>query len=321
VIAVSTTKMGGKVAYIGDSNVFDNTFLYQFDNKQVLLSLVRWLASTCVKIPDIDVDPLSYDIAVEEGSSTTRLLNISNTGSADLTFGINDTAAWLSELPISGTVVPGITKNIVVTFSALSLSPGVYNASIIISSNDYDENPANVPVILTVRQKPLQPIYVKVSESPDPVPSGGTSQVTVLVTTTGGAAVSGANVSVSATGGSLSPVSGSTDASGNFISTYTAPYVNITMNYSISATAAKTGYTNGSGSDPITVNPQSCNQPWDVNMDGKVNVQDLVLVGQHFGQPTSPPYPRWDVNQDGKVNVQDLVIVGQHFGQTTCYLQ
>ncbi|MDE0424905.1 hypothetical protein F4Y59_00850 [Candidatus Poribacteria bacterium] len=55
----------------------------------------------------------------------------------------------------------------------------------------------------------------------------------------------------------------------------------------------------------------------DVNKDGVVNIQDLVLVAAAFGQlrdrnATQDP----DVNRDGIVNVLDLVRVSNSFGQT-----
>lgn len=55
----------------------------------------------------------------------------------------------------------------------------------------------------------------------------------------------------------------------------------------------------------------------DVNKDGIVNIQDLVLVAAAFGQPrdrTAQHDP--DVNRDGVVNVLDLVRVSNSFGQT-----
>lgn len=55
----------------------------------------------------------------------------------------------------------------------------------------------------------------------------------------------------------------------------------------------------------------------DVNQDGVVNVQDLVLVAGAFGQSgdrTAEQNP--DVNRDGIVNVLDLVRVSNRFGQT-----
>jgi len=55
---------------------------------------------------------------------------------------------------------------------------------------------------------------------------------------------------------------------------------------------------------------------WDVNKDRKVDVTDLVLVVQNFGQVITPPVdPNPDVNGDGIVNIADLILVGQHFGE------
>lgn len=55
----------------------------------------------------------------------------------------------------------------------------------------------------------------------------------------------------------------------------------------------------------------------DVNKDGVVNIQDLVLVAASFGQPgdrNAEQNP--DVNRDGVVNVQDLVSVSNSLGKT-----
>lgn len=53
----------------------------------------------------------------------------------------------------------------------------------------------------------------------------------------------------------------------------------------------------------------------DMNGDGKVNMQDLVIVGVAFA--SAPGHPRWnpvaDINKDNVVNMKDLVQVAIHF--------
>ena len=51
----------------------------------------------------------------------------------------------------------------------------------------------------------------------------------------------------------------------------------------------------------------------DVNGDGSVNIQDLVLVAANLGQTGENPA---DVNDDGVVNIQDLVTVAGALGDT-----
>jgi len=51
-------------------------------------------------------------------------------------------------------------------------------------------------------------------------------------------------------------------------------------------------------------------------MDGKVDFNDLFLVGSNFSKTIKEPIlPNPDVNRDGVVNVCDLVLVGLHFGE------
>ena len=77
------------------------------------------------------------------------------------------------------------------------------------------------------------------------------------------------------------------------------------------------GRTLASGSDDGTVllwdfTPFFFQIPGDVNSDGVVNIQDMVLIASNFGQTGVNTA---DVNGDGVVNVQDLVWVASYFGQ------
>ena len=51
--------------------------------------------------------------------------------------------------------------------------------------------------------------------------------------------------------------------------------------------------------------------PYDLNMDGVVNVLDLILTAQRFGSTEG------DINGDGITNILDLILVAQHLGETS----
>ena len=72
----------------------------------------------------------------------------------------------------------------------------------------------------------------------------------------------------------------------------------------------------GTGFHPKVENGQIVERPkltGDINDDGVVNIQDLVLVAGQFGQSGKNSA---DVNKDGVVNIQDLVLVAGAFGNT-----
>jgi len=100
----------------------------------------------------------------------------------------------------------------------------------------------------------LPPLSVSIFT--DPVPSGESNEVAVLVTADGDP-VQGAAISLLATTGNLDPNAGSTDADGRFVSIFTAPEVHTETRYTIHA-EAEIGDRAGAGSAPdqITVPPE-----------------------------------------------------------------
>lgn len=55
----------------------------------------------------------------------------------------------------------------------------------------------------------------------------------------------------------------------------------------------------------------------DINGDGFIDIQDLVLVGKCFGTTVADGNCKQsDVNGDGNIDILDLVLVGKCFGQT-----
>jgi hypothetical protein len=57
----------------------------------------------------------------------------------------------------------------------------------------------------------------------------------------------------------------------------------------------------------------------DINMDGKVNLEDLVLLANAYG--SKPGDPNWnpaaDINGQGKVDLADLVLLAENYGKGT----
>ncbi len=56
--------------------------------------------------------------------------------------------------------------------------------------------------------------------------------------------------------------------------------------------------------------------PWDINNDGIVDINDLMIVSSNLGNDT-PENPKVDVNRDCIVNIIDLLIVAAHIGEST----
>ena len=64
---------------------------------------------------------------------------------------------------------------------------------------------------------------------------------------------------------------------------------------------------------PVTPDDEPSQLEGDLNADGVVNIQDLVLVASQFGQTGQNAA---DINEDGVVNIQDLVLVAGAFDTT-----
>ena len=52
---------------------------------------------------------------------------------------------------------------------------------------------------------------------------------------------------------------------------------------------------------------------WDVNMDGKINILDLITVVKHLGEPIAANNQRADVTGDGVINILDIVAIANNF--------
>ena len=69
---------------------------------------------------------------------------------------------------------------------------------------------------------------------------------------------------------------------------------------------------NGNRSDIMQFSVFPC---WDINMDGHVNVLDLIVIAMHFNavEGSEEYTEEVDLNNDGEINVLDLIIVAMHW--------
>jgi hypothetical protein len=102
----------------------------------------------------------------------------------------------------------------------------------------------------------LPPLNVQIVSEPAAINSEGNSTVTVYVRDASGYPVPEADVSFFASNGTLSPITGTTDLNGAATSVFTAPLTLELINVTLSATASKTDYANGTSQNTITVHPK-----------------------------------------------------------------
>lgn len=102
--------------------------------------------------PDIAVSPGSFLEFFFESEKISRDLAVANYGEGDLHFTVNPAngVGWIFIEPSSGTVAPGETTHLTVTFEASTLNNGFYSEAIIVQSNDPDEQSVDVNVSLLV---------------------------------------------------------------------------------------------------------------------------------------------------------------------------
>jgi hypothetical protein len=135
-----------------------------------------------LKPPDIAVEPEAFQAALLPGEIARERLTITNEGGGTLGFEIEVLIRipmqeeevrpiqppWLYLKPTSGELNEGQSMDIAVYLDASRLEPGLYEGTILIFSNDPDENPLKVPVRLEVGKGPpreIEPIPTEVPPS------------------------------------------------------------------------------------------------------------------------------------------------------------
>lgn len=112
-------------------------------------------------------------------------------------------------------------------------------------------------VVENANMAPVTTLMTGLSANVSAAISGTTSTISVKVTNSStGGALANANVTLSVQGGgTLTPSSGTTSASGTFTATYTAPTVTTATEVNITANVTAANYTGGTTTIPLIVNP------------------------------------------------------------------
>ncbi|MDY7076798.1 MAG: S8 family serine peptidase [Chloroflexota bacterium] len=100
---------------------------------------------------DISVDPSALTITLAAGTTTTRTLAISNTGSLDLDWSLIEEppVPWLDTHPTTGTVLPSSSTTATLVLTT-PITSSTYTSTLTITSNDPDEGSLHIPVTLSV---------------------------------------------------------------------------------------------------------------------------------------------------------------------------
>ncbi|MBD3366741.1 MAG: choice-of-anchor D domain-containing protein, partial [Candidatus Eisenbacteria bacterium] len=115
--------------------------------------------------PDIQVGPSSLETEILSDLRDTLELVVGNVGASGLVWtascgpppsdgGRPTSPTWLSIRPASGEILPGAADSIEVEFDAIDLEGGVYEAVVVLVSNDPDEGQVAVPVVMAVTATP-----------------------------------------------------------------------------------------------------------------------------------------------------------------------
>src|SRR6266540_4638945 len=106
--------------------------------------------------PVIAVTPDSLSVTLQQGQMESRILTIANLGGATLNWdqfggkGCVLPSQWVSAQPFGGSIPPGQSQEMTVTFNATNILSGEYTATLCLTSNDPVRPMVTVPLSLTV---------------------------------------------------------------------------------------------------------------------------------------------------------------------------
>lgn len=116
------------------------------------------LSGVGIEAPSADISPITVAVQLNSGETSSRQLNIINTGFGSLSYTStvnfeSTTTGWLSLDPASGVVAAGTSASVTVSINANNLAAGNHTAAIVFTTND----PARLEVVVTVSVQVCDP--------------------------------------------------------------------------------------------------------------------------------------------------------------------
>jgi len=88
-----------------------------------------------ISMTDIKLSTDTFQIVMPMGATGHEKLTITNEGESAFDWQMTWDAAWLNAEPAAGTITPSISETIQLDFDAMSLAPGIYTTTLILTGD------------------------------------------------------------------------------------------------------------------------------------------------------------------------------------------
>ena len=149
--------------------------IYDHDDNPTLgtVTFIPWTdashiqSMTSSQYPSIYCFPMNFNISITSNAIEQQTMYITNLGAEELQVTLIEGATWLVLNPPSGSIVPGDTLEISLTFNSTGLNVNTYQSEITIQTNDPLQSIINIPVIMNVIPLNAAPIISSIVDVPD----------------------------------------------------------------------------------------------------------------------------------------------------------
>ena len=217
------------------------------------------LTNAVIETPSLNVNIIENQNPIESDQNTPITVHVSS-GSTPIANALVTVSTSGGNLnPATGTT--NANGDFITTYTAPSVQTQTqFTISTIATKTGYIAESDSSTITVNPPTNTIPQLAMTLTKASNTLVSGQNTQLTAHVTS-GISPVANAIVTISTSGGILNPTAGTTNANGDFITTYTAPTVQTPTQFTISASTTKAGYEAGVSNDVITINPVSTNLP------------------------------------------------------------